>query len=96
MDGEVHEDDDVILIVKVRFPPPGCTFVDLFADAGSDAGRRRNSNLITPNMQEDILGSNWSRRGPSSSPTLTGIPSPETYSEAKNIMQQKTARDRIV
>lgn len=63
MEGEVHEDDDVILIVKVRFPPPGCTFVDLFADVGSDVRRRRNWNLITPNMQEGLLGSNWSRRG---------------------------------
>lgn len=89
MEGEVHEDDDVILIVKVRFPPPACTFVDLFADTGSDACRRRNWNLITPNMQEGILGSNWSRVGASSSPTLTGIPSPETYSEAKNIRSRR-------
>lgn len=59
--GEVHEDDHVTLIVKVQFSPPACTFVGPFA--GSDACRRRNWNLITPNMQEGILGSNWSGRG---------------------------------
>lgn len=63
--------------------------MDLFADAGSDACRRRNWNLITPNIQEGILDSYWSRRGVSSSPTLTGIPSPETYSEAKNIRSRR-------